>query len=280
MAQAVSLKVGQTSLDTAMESWISEYAFVFSSVIAGLLASLACGLGVFPLMIRGLDVVRHIGKGYSFAGGLMFAASVYNLLLPAFTRGGDAVVELSAILWVLLGMGFGCTMMWLVERYLATDQLTSGWSSSLGGRVGTMVFIAMAFHSIPEGVAVGVGYAGQEYFEGIRGMGVAVAIGIHNIPEGLAVALPMRAAGASFKKCFLFAFLTSLPQPIASVPACLAVSLFRPLMLPLLGFAAGAMMYLVVVELIPEGLETTSRTAIAWSFMFGFALMTLVQVAL
>jgi len=94
------------------------------------------------------------------------------------------------------------------------------------------------------------------------------------------VALPMRAAGASFGKCFLAAFLTSLPQPIAAVPASLLVWVFEPMLLPLLGFAAGAMMDLVIVEIIPESLEKSSRTAIARMFMLGFAMMTLVQVTL
>jgi ZIP family zinc transporter len=86
--------------------------------------------------------------------------------------------------------------------------------------------------------------------------------------------------GATIAKCFLAAFLTSLPQPIAAVPACLMVWFFQPLMLPMLGFAAGAMMYLVIVELIPDALETRNPTQTAWSFMLGFGLMVLVQTVL
>ncbi len=140
----------------------------------------------------------------------------------------------------------------------------------------------MAFHSIPEGVAVGVGFGSEGHHEQLEGLGlyIALAISIHNMPEGLAVALPMRSRGASIGKCFLLAFLTSLPQPIAAVPASLAVWIFEPLMLPFLGFAAGAMMYLVIVELIPDALATHTPSQIAWSFMGGFGLMVLVQVAL
>ncbi|MDA1016765.1 MAG: ZIP family metal transporter, partial [Planctomycetota bacterium] len=108
---------------------------------------------------------------------------------------------------------------------------------------------------------------------------IAIAIAIHNIPEGLAVALPLRAEGASIWKCFALATLTSLPQPIAAVPAALLVWVFEPLMLPLLGFAAGAMMYLVVMEMIPDALRTESPNPIAWAFMTGFGLMALMQVA-
>jgi ZIP family zinc transporter len=259
--------------------------FVLASLIAGLVASLACGLGALPLAIRGIAFKNHIGLGYGFAGGLMVAASVYNLLLPAFALGSKDAVRLWPVVETLLGMAAGCGFLWSVQKFLTPQRLASPWLRPLGGRVEALVFLAMSFHSIPEGVAVGVGFAAETYREVLEvrqglGLYVAAAIAIHNIPEGLAVALPMRAGGASIARCYLFAFLTSLPQPLAAVPAALLVWLFQPLMLPLLGFSAGAMMYLVVVELIPDGLETTSRSGIAWTFMAGFGLMMLVQVAL
>jgi ZIP family zinc transporter len=172
--------------------------------------------------------------------------------------------------------------LWLLQRFLTPGRLRSKWLQSVGGRVEALVFLAMTFHSIPEGVAVGVGYGAEGHDAQYAGLGlyIAVAIAIHNIPEGLAVALPMRVNGASIPRCFVAAFVTSLPQPIAAVPASLMVWFFQPLMLPMLGFAAGAMMYLVIVELIPDALETRNPTQIAWAFMIGFGLMVLVQAAL
>lgn len=265
-----------------MPQFLETYHFLVGTVVAGLLASLACGLGALPLLIRRLPLERHIGIGYGMAGGLMFAASVYNLLLPAFTLGQQTIGTLWPVAQTLVGLGFGCLTIWAVQRFLTPERLASRWLKPLGGKVEALVFIAMCVHSIPEGVAVGVGFAAEEHYQEMAGFGlyVALAIGIHNIPEGLAVALPMRANGASVLKCFCFAFLTSLPQPLAAVPASLAVWFFEPLMLPLLGYAAGAMMYLVLVELIPDSLETESRSHVAWSFMFGFGLMALVQVGL
>lgn len=259
-----------------------EYDFALQSFIAGIAASIACGLGVIPLWIRGLHIERHIGLGYAFAGGLMMAASVYNLLMPAFTQGSEAATDLWPVLQVIFGIVLGCGFIWFVGHSLTEKRLKSGWLRMFHGKTETLVFIAMLFHSMPEGVAVGVGYGSETHGDEFSGLGlyIAVAIAIHNMPEGLAVALPMRINGAGFWKCFFFAFLTSLPQPLAAVPASLLVWLFEPLMKPLLGFAAGSMMYLVVVELIPDALETTSRSAIAWSFMLGFCLMVLVQVAL
>lgn len=257
---------------------------VAQAVIAGILASFACGLGVLPLFIKGLDPARHKGLGYAFAGGLMFSASTYNLILPALQL-NHAEWTLAAVTPILAGLLLGAGFMSLTDRYLHQDEgpgvgpVFAKW----GGRVGMLVFVAMTIHSIPEGVAVGVGYtsdaAGQTPGASL-GPTLALAIAIHNIPEGLAVAIPLRSAGASFGRCFGAAVFTSVPQPIAAVPAVLLAWFFEPLMPLLMGFAAGAMIFLVVLELIPEALhlENTSRTA--WAFTLGFGLMLLIQVVL
>lgn len=261
---------------------LAQHEFVIEAFVAGILASLACGLGALPLAFSGLRLERRIGLGYAFAGGLMFSASVYNLLLPAFTIGGKEALQFAPVIKTLGGMALGSIFLFAVERYLTPERLEAKFLKIFGSKTEALIFLAMAFHSLPEGVAVGVGYGAEPHLAEGAGFGlyIAIAIAIHNIPEGLAVALPMRSAGASILKCFFFAFLTSLPQPIAAVPASLLVWLFEPLMLPLLGFAAGAMMYLVLIELLPEALERHSRTEIAWWFLGGFGLMVLVQVGL
>lgn len=262
---------------------LQKYDFAVHSFVAGLAASLACGAGALPLAIRGLRLEEKVGLGYAFAAGLMFSASVYNLLLPAFNLGGDqGSLQAIPVLKTLGGMGAGAAFLWWIQTRITPESLESGFLSGLGGRTGALVFLAMTFHSIPEGVAVGVGYGSESHLTEASGFGfyIALAIGIHNIPEGLAVALPMRLEGSPLWKAALMATLTSLPQPIAAVPASLLVWLFEPLMIPLLGFAAGAMMYLVLMELIPEALEKHSRTETAWLFLAGFGLMALVQVGL
>jgi ZIP family zinc transporter len=256
--------------------------FVTQSFVAGIVASVACGFGALPLAIRGLRIEHRIGLGYAFAGGLMFAASFYNLLMPALKVSGEDAANLGPVLLTLLGIFIGCAAMGALQSYLTPDRLGARWLRPVGNRVETLVFLAMTFHSIPEGIAVGVGYGAEGRGGEFAGLGlyIALAIAIHNIPEGLAVALPMRAGGASINRCFWMAFLTSLPQPIAAVPAALMVWFFQPLMLPMLGFAAGAMMFLVVVELIPDALGTRTPAQTAWAFMLGFGVMVLVQVAL
>jgi len=260
---------------------------VLIAVLAGLAASVACGLGVLPLFIPRLDPKKHIGIGYGVAGGLMFSASVYSLIGPALKMNQFDFQDMAfmdvgpVLLGMLAGAGFLSVSEFYLGRYESRQE--EAFFTRWGGRVGLLVFLAMTVHSIPEGVAVGTGYtAGEVERELAAGLGtyVAVAIGIHNIPEGLAVAIPLRSAGASLPCCFTAAFLTSLPQPLAAVPAVLLAWFFRPLMPFLMGFAAGAMIFLVILELIPEALETDTHAHIAWAFMLGFALMLLIQVAL
>ena len=184
---------------------------VIKSLIAGLIASFACGCGAIPVMFqRGASLAQHTGLGYGFAGGLMFAASVLNLIWPGLSMTSDRS-EMAATMLVVVGVLVGSLFLWLCDKYLSRfDHDDDRWAS-WGGRTGVLVFIAMSLHSVPEGLAVGVGFASDAISEYDQGLGplIATAISIHNIPEGLAVALPLRAAGVSGPKCFAAAFLTS-----------------------------------------------------------------------
>lgn len=267
------------------------------AVAAGIAASLACGLGVLPLAVPKLDPGRHRGVGYAVAAGLMFSASVYNLILPSLGLTGDGWT-LRSVLPVIGGVLLGAAFLWVVEQRLhgqdrpgdAEDPRTVHAPGrrkpaliAWGGRLGLLVFIAMTVHSIPEGVAVGVGYTADvvpDAHTKALGPTLALAIAIHNIPEGLAVAIPLRSAGTSLFRCFWAAVITSLPQPLAAIPAVLLAWFFRPLMPWMMAFAAGAMIFLVLLELIPEALELESPTRITWAFTLGFCGMLLIQVVL
>ena len=252
------------------------------AVFAGLLACLACGLGALPLILGADRVKRAAGLAYGFAGGLMFSASVYNLIQPGLSLHGEQA-DLRQVLPVFIGMLLGAGFLYSANRH--SQALIGGserWKK-WGGRTGLLIFVAMSIHSIPEGVAVGVGYAADVVGAAPdRQLGpyIALAIAIHNIPEGLAVAIPLRAAGASIGRCFIIACLTSLPQPLAAIPASWLSWLFAPLMPILMGFAAGAMIFLILLELIPGALHDEPPVRIAWAFTIGFCLMLLVQVVL
>lgn len=252
---------------------------VLKSLIAGIIASFACGLGALPLLFPKLDVARQRGLGYGLAGGLMFAASVYNLILPGLTI-SEWSLTLAKVIPVLVGILLGAAFLWSANVYLSPARLEQDSWKRWGSRGVILIFIVMSIHSIPEGVAVGVGYASETVYDQRLGGYIALAIAIHNIPEGLAVAIPMRAAGASINKCFWAAFLTSLPQPIAAAPASLAAWFFNPIMPILMGFAAGAMIFLILLEIVPEALEGATRVKIAWFFTIGFCMMLLIQVIL
>ena len=252
---------------------------VIKALVAGLLASLACGLGALPLAFKRIDPSRHTGLGYAFAGGLMFSASVYNLILPGLTMKGGAMT-LSNVLPVLGGIMLGGVFLWWADHYFSAERLErNGWKK-WGSRKEILIFVAMSLHSIPEGVAVGVGYASEPIYDTRLGHYIALAIAIHNIPEGLAVAIPLRAGGSSIRRCFVAAFLTSLPQPIAAVPASVIAWFFQPLMPLLMGFAAGAMIFLVMLEMLPDAMSQERPIRIAWAFTIGFCLMLLIQVLL
>ncbi len=253
--------------------------FLVQSLIAGIIASFACGLGALPLMIKGINPQKHTGIAYAAAGGLMFAASVYNLILPGLTLASTSI-GLTEALPVIFGIMMGATFLWQTDRYLSTERLESKNWKKYGNKSQLLIFVAMSVHSIPEGVAVGVGYSSEAVYSSNLGHYIALAIALHNIPEGLAVAVPLRAAGATINRCFWAAFLTSVPQPIAAVPAAYVSWIFQPLMPVLMGFAAGAMIFLIILQLVPEALHTTSPIKVAWAFSIGFCAMILVQVIL
>lgn len=246
------------------------------SFVAGILASIACGLGALPLAFKKFDSLKRTGVGYGIAGGLMFSASVYNLLWPGLNMTGT--FSLMDVLPVIIGILLGSLFIWFAHERFDDDELHNPDGTKRLSHM--LIFVAMAIHSIPEGVAVGVGYASGEVMNTDLGSYIAIAIGIHNIPEGLAVAIPLRASGASINRCFWAAVLTSLPQPFAAIPASLASWFFKPLMPILMGFAAGAMIYLIVLELIPVALKEENAARTAWFFISGFCAMLLVQVIL
>jgi zinc transporter ZupT len=170
---------------------------------------------------------------------------------------------------LLAGSAFFTLTAWLVARGdWKIQDLTSADSKRA-----VLILVAMFVHSIPEGVAIGVGFGTGELSFGLL---LGLAIGIHNIPEGAAVSLPLRAKGVGLWACAGYAILTSLPQPVFAVPAYLLVETFKPLLPIGLGFAGGAMVFLVAAELIPESLERCSRYETAWGVMVGLLLMLVI----
>ncbi|MDX1741246.1 MAG: ZIP family metal transporter, partial [Rhodothermales bacterium] len=218
-----------------------------------LLTDFATGLGAVPFAFTRRISDRWQGFAYSVAGGMMVAASVFALAEQGLRR-GDA--------WeIVVGLLAGSAFYWVTAKAVEGKDWTIEDLSAQDSRQSVLMLVTMFIHSIPEGIAIGVGYATGELEFGLL---LALAIALHNIPEGIAISLPLKAKGVSTWKCFWYAVLTSIPQPIAAVPAFLLVWFFQPLLPAGLGFAGGAMMFLVVTELIPESLARSQRHTTAW----------------
>ena len=245
-------------------------ATLIETIVAAGITVLANGLGGLPFVFV-KDLPKILSRlGWAFSGGLMLSASVFNLIIPGIEDGG--------IIPVAVGIFLGALVMVLTSRWLDNRDFEVKGLSEEGGKRVIMILATLFIHSFPEGIAIGVAYGSGEVRLGLL---IAIAIAIHNIPEGLAVALPLRAEGVSGWKCVGWAIVSGVPQLIAAVPAYLAVLAFRPILPYAFGFAAGAMLLLVMSEMIPESRASeTERLSSASAGIFGFLVMMLMQLVL
>lgn len=219
-----------------------------------------------------------------FASGVMVAASVWSLLIPSMEMGASSGKwsVLPAAVGFLLGIGFLLLIDEITPHlHVGTDE-PEGPRSRLSRTA--MLALAVTIHNLPEGMAVGVVAAGALQGDiGITAAGAmatALGIAIQNIPEGAIVAMPMRAAGNSRTRAFLIGSLSGAVEPIGAVAVILLASLLTPALPFLLAFAAGAMMYVVVEELIPEASSGHHSNLSTIGFALGFVLMMVMDVAL
>lgn len=218
-----------------------------------------------------------------FAAGVMTAASVWSLLIPAMEESGH--LGRLAFLPSAVGFAIGIAFMLLLDElvpHMHLDESEEGMKSALSKSV--KMLLAVTIHNIPEGMAVGVLYAGV--LTGNSGITVAgalalsIGIAIQNFPEGAIISMPLRAAGESKNKSFLFGVLSGAVEPAAGFLTILALNAVVPAMPYLLSFAAGAMIYVVVEELIPEMSEGTHSNIGTIFFAVGFVVMMALDVAL
>lgn len=219
-----------------------------------------------------------------FASGVMVAASVWSLLIPAMEmeEGMGKWAAIPAATGFLLGMAF----LLLIDEL--TPHLHVGSDSPEGLRFRlsrtAMLALAVTIHNLPEGMAVGVVFAGAE--EGAAQMSlmgalaVSIGIAIQNIPEGAIISMPMRAAGNSKWKAFAIGSLSGAVEPIGGLAVVLLASLMTPVLPYMLAFAAGAMFYVVVEELIPEASEGEHSNVSTIGFAIGFVLMMILDVVM
>ena len=219
-----------------------------------------------------------------FASGVMVAASVWSLLIPAMemeaSTGKWSVMP--AAVGFLLGMGFLLLIDELTPHlHIGTDK-PEGMRSHLSKTA--MLALAVTIHNLPEGMAVGVVFAGADSgatnLSLASALAVAVGIAIQNVPEGAIISMPMRAAGNSRWRSFLLGLLSGAVEPVGAVAVMLLASLLRPVLPYMLAFAAGAMFYVVVEELIPGASEGQHSNLSTIGFAIGFVLMMVLDVVM
>lgn len=248
---------------------VDQSTLLFWTALTSIVSALATGLGAVPVhfLKNNSKLLRAFAS--AVAAGMMISASVFSLAQEGIEL-KDRMAGAPYI--VILGLLLGAAFFWLTEKIVSDHHVHHPFQHKGFSRKSLLIFIAMFIHSIPEGIAIGVGFAtGNFQF----GMIMAMAISVHNIPEGIAVSLPLKMEGASTKKCAALAILTSVPQPLMAVPAALLTWLFEPLLPIGLGFAGGAMIYVVMSELIPDALAEGGHTLTAWGVMIGLAGMLL-----
>ena len=241
-------------------------------------------LGAAMVFVLKKSISNNIQKILTgFAAGVMVAASFWSLLSPAL-ESSEYLGKLSFIpasVGFLIGVGF-LLLLDEITPHMHFDNQDEGPKTGL--KRTTKLILAVTLHNIPEGMAVGVVYAG--FLAGSAGisaagaLALALGIAIQNFPEGAIVSMPLRAEGMEKSKTFLYGVLSGIVEPIAAVITIVAAGTVVPVMPYLLAFAAGAMMYVVVEELIPEMSEGKHSNLGTIAFSVGFVLMMVLDVAL
>ncbi|RPI06308.1 MAG: ZIP family metal transporter [Zetaproteobacteria bacterium] len=267
-------------------SWFAALHPVWQALLATGFTWFVTALGAAAVFFF-REINRKVLDGMlGFAAGVMIAASFWSLLSPAIemaeAAGGPA--------WVPATTGFlaGGSFLWLLDRILPhlhvglpTDRaegVRTGWQRSI------LLVSAITLHNIPEGLAVGVAFgavaAGFPSATLAGAVALAIGIGIQNFPEGTAVAVPLRREGLSRFKAFWYGQLSGVVEPVAGVVGAATVLLMRPILPYALAFAAGAMIFVVVEELIPEAQQEQNTDIATVGAMLGFAIMMTLDVAL
>ena len=246
---------------------------------AGTAAGAACVFGMKKALNQGVQKALS-----GFAAGVMVAASIWSLLLPAIEQCG--YLEKWAFLPAFTGFWIGILFLLLLDHVIPHLHRNAEEAEGPKSRLArtTMLVLAVTLHNIPEGMAVGVVYAGLHSgsTEITAGAALALALGIaiQNFPEGAIVSMPLHAEGADKGKAFCYGVLSGAVEPLFGLLTVLAAGLIVPIMPYLLSFAAGAMLYVVVEELIPEMAAGEHSHVGVLLFALGFTIMMALDVAL
>lgn len=246
----------------------------------------ALGSGMVFFMKNGMGK-RTEKSLLGFASGVMIAASVWSLLMPSIDMAAEqGIIEwLPAAVGFMLGIFFLLILDSIIPHIHINDDKPEGMTSqSTKLKKSTMLVLAVTLHNIPEGMAVGVVFAGMLAENTLISMAgafsLSIGIAIQNFPEGAIISMPLNSEGFSRKKSFAYGAMSGIVEPVASIITILLTSFIQPALPYLLSFAAGAMIYVVIEELIPESQSGEHSNIGTIGAAFGFVLMMILDVAL
>lgn len=257
-----------------------------NAMIGVLIPLVGTTLGAACVFIMRKEINALVNKGLlGFASGVMIAASVWSLIMPSINMSSNMgkLAFAPAAIGILVGIGFMLILDMIIPHLHYNNDKPEGLKSEKIKKT-TMLVLAVALHNIPEGMAVGVVFAGVVSQESTITMAgafiLSIGIAIQNFPEGAIISMPLRSEGVSKSKSFFYGFLSGVVEPISAVLTILFSTTIQPLMPYLLSFAAGAMIYVVVEELIPEASAGEHSNIGTIGFALGFVIMMILDVAL
>lgn len=263
-----------------MISWYMNLNYPIQALIASLFTWGITSLGAAVVFLFKKVNKNTMDAMLGLSAGVMLAATFWSLLSPAL----EMAENLKLISWLIVSLGVlsGGLLLFCGDKIF--DRITKKKTNSHSIKRSLMLIFSITLHNIPEGMAIGVAFGSVFYnLEGATlaaAVMLAIGIGIQNFPEGSAVSLPLRREGMSPKKAFFFGMLSGIVEPISAVVGAILVIKVQVLLPILLSFAGGAMIYVVVQELIPESQTNKKKDLMALFTIFGFLLMMIFDVSL
>ncbi len=240
---------------------------IWYGLVASLLAGLATGAGALPVLFTKRISDRLLDVMLGFSAGVMLAATAFSLIVPA--------IDLSGPLVVVFGIILGALVLHLIDRFVPHFHPALGAEGPPSKLSKVWLFVlAITIHNFPEGLAVGVSFGGGDVAAGLV---IALAIGLQNMPEGLAVALPLVREGYSRRKSLLYGTMTGLVEPLGGLLGVALITIFQPVLPWGLAFAAGAMLFVVSDEIIPESHKKGFEREATFGLIAGFVVMMLLD---
>lgn len=263
-----------------MVEYLSQFNIIHLGIICSLAAGLATGVGSIPIFFTKKVSRKLMDALLGMAAGVMLAATSFSLIVPAIEKGGGGV---RGSLIVVAGILLGGLFLDSVDKFFPnTNLLSNAMNGNGNGNIDIMKLsirmrkvwlfvLAITIHNFPEGLAVGVGFGDGDI---ANGLSLAIGIGLQNLPEGLAVALPLLREKYSAGRAFLVALATGLVEPIGGLLGVTLVQVSRPLLPLAMAFAAGAMLFVISHEIIPETQTHEGHSKLAThALLVGFVIM-------